>query len=147
MKKMNNHSSFQYALIACLGATLLFGQMFKLHMHIQHSDDALNASVEYASAEHVVDVHVSSSLYNTIHDGHHQDDFLDHHNNTDIDISSSEFLKISKLLNLFIFLIFVASFILSVPLLQRICKKHISETNQAVRYYLLQPPLRAPPAI
>jgi hypothetical protein len=146
MRKLYNNLVFQYLLIACLSVALLLGQAVKLHMHVQHDDVfSENSVINNVATSHVVDVHVSSTLYNTIHDGHHQDDFPNHHNNTDIDISSSEFLKISKLLNLFIFLIFVVSFILSVPLLQRICKKHISETNHAVRYYLLQPPLRAPP--
>lgn len=145
MAKIYNNIIFQYALIACLGLVLLLGQTFRLHMHIQHNDNPLKASVEHSSADHVVNIHVSSSLQDTIHDDHHQDDFLDHHNNSNIDISFSEFLKISKLFNSFVFLIFAISLFLSVPLLRQIQKKHISYAKCSVRYYLLQPPLRAPP--
>jgi len=137
MKRIHNNSNFQYALIACLATALLFGQIFKLHMHVQHEDHPLNSSTEYSSDEHIVNVHVTSSEHDKIHLEHHQDDFLGHHNNVGVDIGSLELLKVSKLLNLFIFLIFVVSFVLYVPLLQRIYKKHVSEIKCCIRYYVV----------
>lgn len=136
MGRRNNNSVSQYALIVCLGVALLLGQTFKLHMHIQH--DEIPSS---PATEHIVDVHVASSLHNA----HHQDDFQDHHP-AEIDISSSGFVKKVELVNPFVLLFFIISIILCVPRLRRIHKKHTSKTERPLSYYLLLPPLRAPPA-
>lgn len=146
MRKLYKNSVFQYVLIACLSVALLLGQAVKLHMHVQHEEvSSAKAVMTDFSSDHIVDVHVLSSIYNTTHGDHHQDDFQDHHNNVDIDISPDGFLKISKVLTSFVFLLLVVSFALSAPLLQRIRKTNISQTSPATKYYLLHAPLRAPP--
>jgi len=146
MRKFTDNSVFQYALIACLSVALLLGQAVKLHMHVQHDGvSSENAIVHDFSADHIVDVHVSSTMHNTAHNDHHQDDFQDHHSNADVDISSDGFLKISKVLNIFVFFLLVVSFALFVPLLQRIRKIDLSQTSPPTKYYLLHAPLRAPP--
>lgn len=146
MRKFSDNSVFQYALIACLSVALLLGQTVKLHMHVQHDEvSSAKAVINDFSANHIVNIHVSSSLHNTALDNHHQNDFPDHHNNADIDISSDGFLKISKVLNLFVFLLLVISFALFVPFLQRISKTQFSQIISPTKYYLLHAPLRAPP--
>jgi hypothetical protein len=130
-------------LIACLSIALLLGQAVKLHMHVQHDEvSSESTAIKNASLDHIVDVHISSSLlHNATHDNHHQDDHhQDDHNNVDVDISPDGFLKISKVLNAFVFLLFVVSFALSIPLLQRIHKKHISKIKypQNIIYSILR---------
>jgi hypothetical protein len=146
MKKIYNNPVFRYVLIACLSVALLLGQAVKLHMHVQHDEvSSVGSVIKNSSLDHIVDVHVSSSLHNTTHGDHHLDDFQDHHNNADIDISPDGFLKVSKVLNLFVFLLLVASLALSVPLLQRTRKKNVFQILSPTKYYLLHAPLRAPP--
>lgn len=145
MRKFSDNSVFQYALIACLSVALLLGQTVKLHMHVQHDEvSSANAVINDFSANHIVNIHVSS-LRHTALDNHHQNDFPDHHNNANIDVSSDGVLKISKVLNLFVFLLLVISFALFVPFLQRISKTQFSQIISPTKYYLLLAPLRAPP--
>ena len=139
MKTHTNNSVSQYALIVCMGIALLFGQAFKLHMHIQHDEVT-------ASAGHIVDVHAASSLYNTGYDAHHQDDIQDHHSSADIDVSPDSFVKKISLFKLFVLFFFVTGFILYAPQLLRIHRQYHLKTKPASLYYLFHPPLRAPPS-
>lgn len=142
MKFHTNNSIYRYAFIVCLSITLLFSQTFKVHMHIQHDE-----SVSETSQKHIVDVHVDvgSSLHNSSHNTHHQDDFLDHQYHAEVDVSTDSFVKKVGLSNLSVLLFFIIGFILLTPRLQSISRRYILKIKPISFYYLLLPPLRAPP--
>jgi hypothetical protein len=140
MGKLYNNKSSRYALIICLGVALLFVQTFKLHWHIKH--DGISSST---TAGHIVDVHVASSLHDTMYDTHHQNNAQDHHHTAEIDVSFSSFVKKTGLLNPFVLLFSIISFILCVPRLHRIRWWYALKTKLPTFDYLLHPPLRAPP--
>ena len=145
MRRNKHNTVSTYALIACLGLALLLGQMFKLHMHITHDD--------IASSDHVVDVHIESSAthgnkHNSMHGSHHGHGFEDSHTSehtNDIDISFSSLVKKSMSLNQLVFFFFIISIILIVIQLSRFLRKRNLTIVHPLSYYLLQPPLRAPP--
>ena len=138
MRKYTNNSIFQYVLIACLALTLALGQSSKLHMHIEH-DDVLSSTM----SDHKLDVHIATSLHDSTHDTHHQDDFQDHHL-TDYKVSPDSVVKkIESFTPFILFFLFVTLF-LGIPQLRSIFRQHI-QTKLSSTYYLLSPPLRAPP--
>ena len=139
MATRNNNLFSQYALIACLGVLLLFAQTFKSHMHIQHDENHSSATIVL-----IVDIHVSSVAHNSEHDTHNQFAAQDHHGAIEIDSGSSSFVKKAGLSSPFVFLL-VISFILSVPRLIRRRRKHDAKTDRPPIFYLIHPPLRAPP--
>lgn len=141
MRRYNSISI--YALIACLGIALLLGQMFKLHMHIAHDDIS-------SAGNHIVDVHVDTSVihsssHNSMHDNHHENNLEESHHAEEISISFSSLVKKSMSLNQFVFFFFIISIVLSLLQLSRFLRKQDFTLQQAISYYLLQPPLRAPP--
>jgi len=138
MRKVSNSSVIQYALIICLGITLLFGQAFKFHMHIQHE------SVPSSTTAHIIGVHASSSLHGMSHNTHHEETGNQHHA-AEIDISLDSVATKIELLNSIVLLFLVASIFLCVPLLRSfsIFAKH--KTKLTSPNFLLYPPLRAPP--
>lgn len=131
MRARIDNSLSQYAFIACLSIALLFTQAFNMHRHIQHDDGA-------ASAGHIADVHVAASL----HDTHHQDD----HHATAIDLSTDSYVKKAEMPQLFLLLFFIASIVLCAPRLLCIHRRYLHKIKSVSLYYLLHPPLRAPPA-
>ena len=139
--KRKNYSSFsKYALIACFAMALLLGQTFKLHMHIGHEDISSSATTS-----HIVDVHADTPL---MHSGSHNSmhDHLDEEHHADeIDFSYSSLVKKNLSLNQFVFFFFIISIVLSLPQLSHFLRKQDFTLQQAISYYLLQPPLRAPP--
>lgn len=141
MRKLYKTPVFQYALILCLAIVLLFGQTFKLHMHIQYND-APSPTI----AEHIIDVHATSLLHDTTHIAHKQGNIEDHHHSAGIDLSSNSFSKKTELLNLFVLILLIVSLFLYVPRLRYNYKQYIVKTKLTSLYCLLHPPLRAPPA-
>ncbi len=138
MGKRYNNTVTQYVLITCLAVVLLFAQMFKLHIHIQHDEMS-------EPAGHVVDVHAASSLHDTTYDAHHLDNVPNHHF-TDIKIFLDGVVKKVGLFNIFVLLFVIASIIIMrVSRLRCIRRRYIFKTKLDSLYYLLQPPLRAPP--
>ena len=144
--RRKNYSSFsKYALIACFAMALLLGQTFKLHMHIGHEDISSSATTS-----HIVDVHADTSImhsssHNSMHDNHHEDDLGEDHHADEIDLSSSSLVKKNLSFNQFVFFFFIISIVLSLPQLSHFLRKQDFTLQQAISYYLLQPPLRAPP--
>lgn len=139
MRAHHNHPIAKYALILCLGTALLLAQTIKLHMHLQH--DEISPSI---MAEHTIGVHMAFSQHDTLHNGHYEDGIEDHHS-SEIGVSSAGFTKKADLLNPFILLFFIISIIFYIPRLYRFCKKPNLQTERPPGYYLLHPPLRAPP--
>lgn len=136
MRRYTKHL-VSYVLIACLGTALLLGQVFKLHMHIQHDENSV-------SAGHIADVHAAFSTHDTQHNTHHQDDVQNHHL-ADIKISPDGVVKKAGLFNLFVPLFLITSIFLCVPWLRCIHRQHIHKIKPIFLYYLFHPPLRAPP--
>lgn len=136
MEKRDNNTVSRYVLVICLAIVLMFAQMFMLHIHIQH--DEMSASTGF-----VVDVHAASSLHDTVHNTHHQGNIQDHHFT---EISPDGVVKKVGLFKLFVLLFVIASIIMRVSRLQGVRRRYIFKTKLDSLYYLLQPPLRAPPA-
>lgn len=145
MKRDNYSALSTYALIACLGIALVLGQMFKIHMHIGHDD--ISSSV---STDHVFEIHVNTSvihndLHKSMHHSHHENDLDKDHHADEIDLSFGSLVKKSMSLNQFVFFFFIIGIVISVLLLSRFLRIRDFTSKQSSRYYLFQPPLRAPP--
>ena len=134
MRIHTNNPISRYALIMCLSVALLSGQVFNLHMHIQHDESS-------TSVGHSVDLHAASSLHDTTYNTHHKDD----HHSIVIEVSTDSFVKKVGLLNLFILFFFVTGIILCVPRLLFIHRPQLLKIRPASLNFLLHPPLRAPP--
>ena len=136
MKKTTDTPFSQYALIACLSLTLLLGQAFRLHMHLQHEETPV-------THKSIIDVHIASVKHNDLSDTHHQDSSPNHHLD-EIEINLAEVIKKSQWSNL-LMLLFIAGFFLRSPIFQCIRRRFTFESKLDSLYYLLHPPLRAPP--
>lgn len=136
MGRHHNNPTFKYTLIVCIISGLLFGQMFKLYVHLEHNGMPSSA---------IIDVHIAFALQDVIYDTPHQEGVAGHSHFTKIDPSSSSFVKKVKLLTPFNILFFIISIVLSVSLLRRICGWYVLKTTFSSLDYLLYPPPRAPP--
>jgi len=137
MGKYHHNSIFQYLLVLCLSLVLLLAQTNRLHMHLEHDSHS-------DTSGHVVDVHSASMLHDfelTHHDGLNND-----HHPAAIDVSSDNLITKSNLLNPLVLILLFAGLFLALPRL--VCRlRHSSyKILFTLRYYLLHPPLRAPPA-
>ena len=137
MEKVHNNSMFKYLLVLCLSITLLLSQADRLHMHLEHDDHA-------TSSGHIPGAHPESTSHDlalTSHHGEHQDT----HSAVAIDVSVDKLPnKINSLSSLALALLFTVLF-LTIPRLRRVPRQKIYKIPFACCYYLLQPPLRAPP--
>ena len=118
------------------------GQAFKLHMHIEH-DESLSST----TTGHKLNVHVISTLHDTTHNTHHQDDFLNDHQEhylTDITVTPDSFVKKMESFTLYMLVFLIISFLIIVPLIRSIFREPV-QTKLTSTYNLLSPPLRAPP--
>lgn len=133
---MHNHhdnSVLRTLLILCISLALLFSQINLLHMHIEHNDHS-NAS------DHIVDVHTATLM-------HDFDLILDDHHSVAVDISPDNLSQTVNSLNPQLFILFFVGLLLILsPLLYSVRQKLFLKYFTR-RYYLLQPPLRAPPLI
>lgn len=130
MRKYSNNSFLQYALIIGLAFALMLGQSSKLHMHIEH-DDILSSTM----SDHKLDVHIATSLHDSTYETHHQ---------TDYKVSPDSAVKKVETFTPFILFFLFVSLFLAIPPLRSIFSQHI-QTKLTSTYYLLSPPLRAPP--
>lgn len=137
MRTLANNLAYRYAFILCLSIALLFSQVFKAHMHLQH--DAPFPDVQEHS--HVVDIHLATSLHDSTLDTHHQDNQY----HAEVDVSTDSFVKKVTLIDLFVLLFVFIGFTLSAPCRQRVNKLYFLKIKPISFYYLFQPPLRAPP--
>ena len=125
-----NNSLFRYRVTICMVFLLLFAQMFSLHIHFQHE--------ESATSEHVVEVHVATF------DDEHQVDYQDLHHSEEIKINAESVIKKMEFFSSFVLLFFLAIISLYLPKLLSIHQQFI-KTKFTTHFYLLNPPLRAPP--
>lgn len=124
----------RFAMVVSLGIVLILGQVFKLHMHIQHAE---------ASSEHIVVVHSAIVLHDLPYSN--PLDTADHHHVAEIDISPDSAVIKAKLLYPFLLLILFASLFLFLPKTLCFCRWYSVYAKPAVLYYLFYPPLRGPP--
>ncbi len=108
-------------------------------MHVQHDDHTS------ATPGHNVDIHAVSTHHDDI-DTHLHDGMQDDHHPAVIDISQDYLVKKASLLDPLALIIFFIGLFLFVPRLRRISSqwRYKSPTVNPC-YYLLHPPLRAPP--
>jgi len=108
-------------------------------MHLEH-DDHSDAS------GHVVDVHTASILHDF--DLTHHDGFLgDDHHPVAIDVSPDNLIQKTNLLNpLILILLFIGLLLILPRMVCRLSQRPYIKRFTS-RYYLFQPPLRAPPLI
>jgi len=131
MGKTFNNSIFQYTFILYLCITLLISQASGLHIHIQHDDHSS------AAPEHIVDIHPASTLHDGAQDDHHP---------AAIDISQDYLVKKTSLSDPLALIIFFIGLFLFTPHLRRINSQwRYKPPTINPCYYLLHPPLRAPP--
>jgi len=140
MGKTLNNPIFQYLLIMYLCIALLIAQASGLHMHVQHDNHPSEVS------GHMVDIHTLSTLHNIDRDTHHHGGVQDGHHHAAIDISQDYLIKKTNLLNTLLLIVFFIGIFLYVPRLRYTCERWRYNTP-AINpcYYLVQPPLRAPP--
>ena len=137
MGKAYNNPIFQYVFILYLCITLLMAQASGLHMHVQHDDHSS------ATSGHIVDIHAATTAHD-IDDHHHETQ--DNHHPAAIDVSQDYLVKKSSLLNPLALIVFIIGLFLCVPRLRCIFSRwRYKPPIVNFDYYLLQPPLRAPP--
>ncbi|MCW8899687.1 MAG: hypothetical protein OQK75_02535 [Gammaproteobacteria bacterium] len=131
MNNLINNSVFQYVLIACLAIALMVGQAFKLHMHVEPFSSTTTV--------HKLNVHVAATLHDFTPNISYQDEYL-----AEIEVTPDNFVKKIESFNPYILLFLFVIFFLGIPKLRSVFGQH-SQTNPSPNYYLLSPPLRAPP--
>ena len=142
MAKTHNKPVFQYMLILYLCIALLMVQASGLHLHVQHVDHAS------ATSEHIVDIHIASTLHDIDKYTHHYGGAQNDHHPVAIDISQDYLVKKTSMLDPLALMIFFIGFFLFIPRLRRICSQwRYKPPTINPCYYLLHPPLRAPPVI
>jgi len=139
MVKLHNNSMLKILLILCFGFTLLLSQASKMHMHLELDNHAISSGHGHANT-HVAGIHPES----TPHDfnlTNHQNN----HSTSAVDISAEKLQNKTNLLNLLVLIwLFFCLFLYS-PRLRSVARLALSIIPFTSRYYLLQPPLRAPP--
>lgn len=139
MRKLTNNSFFQYVLIASLAIAMIFGQLFKLHIHMEH-DEVSSSSM----SEHTFGMHAAYSLSDITRATHNHSDFQDNHD-SEIKVSPESVVKKIDSFNTYLFLFLFVSLFLGVPPALRTIFRQYIQTKLTSTYYLLSPPLRAPP--
>jgi len=148
MVKSPDRPVLRTLLILFLSLALLVAQTNRMHMHLEHND---HTEISWATSwtatadQHIVNVH-STTLLHDFKSLYHTDHHDDQHSAA-IDVGPDNLNQKIKLSNpLLLMLLFIG---LILFLGHRVCRlrqapyiKHFTS-----RYYLLQPPLRAPPLI
>jgi len=140
MQKPRNIWMFKFLLVLCLSFTLLLSQTDRLHVHLVHDD---TMSSECALCAHVADVHPESTLHSFDLTNHH-DNQNDHSANA-MSLAKDKLLKKSNLVDPLAFILLFIVVLLSRHLLGIVPKQALSNAPFRSHFYLLQPPLRAPP--
>lgn len=134
MKKHHNNPVLQYLLVLCISFALILSQTNLLHMHLQHDDHSSGVS------GHVINVHTSTLLHDVDLAGHHGD-----HHSAAIDVTPDNLVKKTNSLNPLVLILLFLGLVLYKPLLICLPRQRLYQTLFTSCYYLLHPPLRAPP--
>lgn len=139
MEKIHKNMMFKYLLVLCLSVTLLLSQAEDLHVHLEHDDHSVASD-----SAHNVSAHPQSTAHDFDLTNHH-DEYQSDHSAVAIDVSTD---KLAKKINSFdplVIVVLFAIFFLASPLLRSVGRQRSGRTSFTSCYYLLQPPLRAPP--
>jgi len=123
---------------------LTLGQTFKLHLHVTETRDATT----HTTSEQFSQVHIDTTVHEIKNHSQLQSDSTSHQHSAVIEISSDSFIKKSEL-QILAALLVLAFILLSInPRNIRIINKLFRGENRVVTplHYLVNPPLRAPPA-
>ncbi len=137
MGKNHINLMFKYILVLCLSITLLLSQANRLHIHLTHDDHSM-------SSGHMIGAHPESTLHDSgVTNGHgeHQDK----HSAITVDVSADKLFKKTSLLDPLILIQLLALLFLSIPRPRSMHRPTLYKILFTSSYYLLQPPLRAPP--
>lgn len=118
--------------------SLILAHAMGIHLHVEHTDH-LSADVG-----HVVDVHTASAQHSH-HTIEHASEFSNHHNDSASDIKSDSIIKNSTSSHLLMMFV-LFSWLLLIPVRQFLYRSVQIVPLLLPFTYLLQPPLRAPPA-
>ncbi len=138
MKDYNKHNlNVRSMPIICLCLIMLFVQTFKVHVHVEHLN-SLPDSV------HMTEVHFDSSSHKHYHGGHDQLDFESTHPpHLDVNptgtIVKLDLIKISLTFVLLLLIVFL------IPWIKNSFRLYVVKETIVSRFFLLFPPLRAPP--
>ena len=139
MDKYHNNPILRYSFILYLCIALLIAQASGLHMHVQHDDHSS------ATPAHIVDIHITSTHHDDI-DTHYHEGMQDDHHPAVIDISQDYLVKKTSLSDPLALIIFFIGIFLFAPRLRRISSLwRYKAPTVTPGYYLIHPPLRAPP--
>lgn len=133
---------FRYLLILCLSVALLLPQSDKLHMHLEQDDHSVVS--EHAIHSHAIDTHPDFHMHD-FELTNHNEASLNNHSANAIDMSTEKLLIKASLLSAVIFILFYLISLLSIARLWTVTRQTLCNIPFLSRYYLLQPPLRAPP--
>lgn len=134
MKTRINNSILKQLLILCLSFALILSQANRLHIHPGHDEHSSAAS------GHIVDVHTSSILHDFELTGHHTDQHT-----AAIDVSPDNLINKANSLNpLVLILLFIGLFLYICRQLYQLWQRPYKILFTPC-YYLIKPPLRAPP--
>ncbi len=140
MEKIHKNAMFKYLLVLCLSVTLLLSQTEVLHMHLEHDDHSASDSA------HNVGVHPQSTVHDFYLTNHH-DEHQSDHSAVAIDVSTDKLAKKTSLPDALVIVVLFAIFALASPLLRHVSRRRSGRIPFTYYYYLLQPPLRAPPIL
>ena len=124
-----------YVLVIYVITALLLSQTFKMHAHTQHDD----------SNSHAVNAHIAFSQHDTLPGEFHQDEFDEHYHSSEVEIGNASIVKKTQLLNPFAMLLFIVILVLFTAQICLHQRRQQYKTEKPTNYYLLSPPLRAPP--
>ncbi len=126
-----------YAFIVCLGFALLLGQASRLHMHVHHDGVA-----SPAHNGHSIALHPAYSQQDIMYDAQYQND---NERPAEIEVGSGSLVKKAESFNSFVLLFTFVCISLYILFLSLFRRKQLSRIERPPVYYLLHPPLRAPP--
>jgi hypothetical protein len=138
MKNHTNNSVSRYVFVACLAIALILSQVFKLHMHIVHDD-----SHPAFGTQQVLDIHPVIKVHEVTDGSQDQNDFQNHHLN-DVKVTPDSIAKKVDSFSLDLLLFLFISFFLSSVKTRSVFRKN-TRAILISTYYLINPPLRAPP--
>jgi len=143
MENSTDNSVLRTLLILFLSLTLLMAQTNRMHMHIEHNE---HAEFSGATADHhIVNVHTTTLQHDfesLNHTGHHDDQ-----HSASIDVGPDNLNQKIKLLNSLVLMLLFIGLILCMGRLVFRLRQPPYIKHFISRYYLFQPPLRAPPLI
>lgn len=138
MKNHTNNSVSRYVFVACLAIALILSQVFKLHMHIVHDD-----SHPAFGTQQLLDIHPVIKVHEISDGSQLLNDFLNHHF-TDVKVTPDSIAKKVDSLSLDLLLFLCLSFFLVSVKIRSVFRKNTCAILIST-YYLINPPLRAPP--